>query len=282
MYLDFRLYRHANSSLWIADRYADPTTVALFQDVDGLLRRPDCRIIKDQRKIKVGHLTIELAGQACSVYIKRYNAYSARQRLGSLLMRSGAMRALRGVARLKSVGVAVPEPIAVIEKQALGNSAGSFFVTHEVAGKTADRYWCEDLTQSAADLRRLQRRRLLEGLARLFRRLHDQRIYHNDLKDVNILVVPDPTSDSESFVLLDLEGVQRCGTLSVRRQQKNLVQLNRTLGNHVSRSLRWYFLKEYFRGQSSSHRVIRDWALTIHRESEQLNALKRSQRQAKA
>src|SRR5204863_3184173 len=82
------------------------------------------------------------------------------------------------------------------------------------------------------------------GLAQIFHNLHSHGIYHNDLKDANILAV-DRSEGTVRFFLLDLEGVKRYAPLSEKRRVKNLVQLHRTLGRYLRQTDRLIFLKWY-------------------------------------
>jgi serine/threonine protein kinase len=238
---------------------ADSSSVDLIADPDRLLARADCQIVKDQRKIKVGRMVLLLNGRARSIYIKRYNAFSPRYKLGSLVIKSGALRSLEGAALLQSAAIATALPIAAVEMRRSGMLARSFFVSEEISGgKTADRYWREDLSGLPQGEGFNRRRGFLRGLAMLFAKLHAQRIYHNDLKDANILVAraKDP---GERFFLLDLEGVRRCSTVSERRRIKNLVQLNRTFGRGLSRSQKFRLLKSYLGSDFSDPGKRRFW-----------------------
>jgi hypothetical protein len=107
-------------------------------------------------------------------------------------------------------------------------------------------------------------------LAGLFASLHGHNVYHNDLKDANIVIGPE-----ESFFLLDLEGVRRNARLSRSRRIKNLVQLNRTLGKHLKRSERWYFLTCYLKQASLDRRATKLWARDIHEQSVRLDKSKK-------
>jgi serine/threonine protein kinase len=154
---------------------------------------------------------------------------------------SGALRSLQGAAILKRAGFSTATPVAAVESRQFGMVMKSFYVSEEVIGGiTADRYWQSMLTNSQ---RAGWRRRFLESLAAIFKTLHCRGVYHNDLKDANILVVPD--RDRTLFYLLDLEGVRLYGKLNHSRRIKNLVQLNRTLGRFTRRTDKLYFLKVY-------------------------------------
>jgi serine/threonine protein kinase len=139
----------------------------------------------------------------------------------------------------------------------------SFYISEEIVdGMTSDRYW-----QSVAkdSQRFFRRRRFLESLAALFKMLHDRGIYHNDLKDANILVVPD--EDKLSFYLLDLEGVRLYPNLNHSRRVKNLVQLNRTLGRVTRRADKLYFLKVYLGPVFRNRLEKRRWVTEVIEQS---------------
>jgi serine/threonine protein kinase len=107
----------------------------------------------------------------------------------------------------------------------------------------------------------------------LFSRLHDHDVYHNDLKDANILIASQRGAQ-EVFFLLDLEGVRRDVRLNRSRRIKNLVQLNRTLGKLLKQSERWYFLTIYLSGEAVDRRTKKRWAAAIHRQSVRLDKIK--------
>jgi hypothetical protein len=96
----------------------------------------------------------------------------------------------------------------------------------------------------------------------LLSQLHQQRIYHNDLKDANIVVRATAPGD-EKFFLLDLEGVRRCWYVSRRRRIKNLVQLNRTLGTILSRADKLCFLDAYLGSSKVPYPIRRRWVRRI-------------------
>ena len=191
----------------------------LLANPDELFGRPDCKISKDQRKIKVGRIDLLIDGVSTGVYLKRYNAFSARYRIGSLVLSSGAVKSVRGAEILSRAGISTATPLASIERRSWGILNSSFFLSKEIIrGKTADAYWRENLTPIRGAEGFRHRRRFLKALASLFVGLHEHGIYHNDLKDVNILV--HDGSSGEHFALLDLEGVRHCWYLSRRRRVK--------------------------------------------------------------
>ena len=278
---NFVCRNHGNSSVWVAQEFAGPADVALLADADRLFDGPGCEIIKDQRKIKVARVQIKLGGEARPLYLKRYNAFSWRVLFGSLFRDSGAVRALRGAAVLLEARIATAKPVAVVERRSWGMVTKSFFFTEAIErGKTVDAYWRDDLSGLEGQNGFRRRRGFLRALASLFKSLHGQDIYHGDLKDANILVVPSTDARADCFFLLDLEGIRRYRRLSDRRRIKNLVQLNRTLGRHVRRTEKLYFLARYMSSRFDDLRRKRLWSATILRRSSSLNRKKLAAKKA--
>jgi hypothetical protein len=244
--------------------FLDPAFVTRLAEPDQFFRDPGCEIVKDQKKIKVGRLTVTIAGSPLSVYVKRYNAFSMRYKVVSTFVRSGARRALSGAAILSSKNIQTAKPVAAVERRVRGVLTGSFFISEEVAGgATVDVYWRETLRPIAGKGGFWRRRRFLGALAGLFHRLHEQSIYHDDLKDANILAVPNGVEAAESFFLLDFEGVRSRSPLSERRRIKNLMQLERTLGRHLRPVDRLVFLKSYLGVSFADRRFRRKQVNTI-------------------
>jgi hypothetical protein len=272
---DFVCRKLGDSLIWVAREYAAPADVALIADADRLFQGTGCEIIKDQRKIKVARIGINLGGQDRAIYLKRYNAFSWRILLGSLFRRSGAVKALRGAAVLSSARIGGAKPLAAVESRCWGMVTKSFFFTEEIAqGKTIDAYWRATLAPLEGRGGFSRRRSFLRALAWLFRSLHGQRVYHADLKDVNIIVVAGEPGQADCFFLLDLEGIRKYDRLRRRRRVKNLVQLNRTFGRYVRSTDKMYFLKEYLAGAFSEPREKRRWAIQILGRSSSLDRRK--------
>jgi hypothetical protein len=249
--------------MWLQPNLTSASMIGLLADLDRLFERPDCVLVKDQKKIKVGRVPLETSETKIGVYIKRYNAFSWRYRIQSYFSHSGASRALRGAAILWEAQIKTAKPLAAVEVRHWGMLNKSFYLSEEItAAKTADAYWRENLKTARGVTGFHARRRFLTDLSRLFRRLHGERIYHNDLKDFNILVREDESGNEEFFVL-DLEGVRRCCYLSMRRRIKNLTQLNRTLGRFLSRTEKLCFLKSYLQNGRLSRDMQARWVKNI-------------------
>jgi hypothetical protein len=259
------------TSIWINRKVVDPTLVDRFADPDRLLADPACEIIKDQKKITIGRVALGLVPYA--IYIKRYNVFSLRHRLASPFVMSGALRALHGATVLGRSNISSAVPLAAVERRYWGLLAKSFFISKEITGgKTVDAYWRDDLQflPGAAGVR--QRRDFLVRLGQLFQMLHGHEIYHNDLKDANILAAP--RQQATAFFLLDLEGVRQYVRLSKKRRLKNLVQLHRTLGRYLRGPDKLVVLKHYLGNSFAKRSIRRQWIKNILRQSDRLNRAK--------
>jgi hypothetical protein len=271
---EFVFLKQSGVRFWIKRELLEKLTVETFLEADSLFNRADCKIIKDQKKIKVGRLVLEVAGKSTAVFLKKYNAFSWRYRLLSPFSASGAYRSLRGAAILAGAQIQTGTPLAAVEWRRWGMLERSIFLSQEIeSAKTADAHWLETLAPLEGGYGVIRRRGFLVSLAQLLRELHARAIYHNDLKDANVLVRADPDG-KEYFFLLDLEGVRQCVCLSNRRRIKNLVQLNRTLGRLLSRTQKLALLTHYLGERANDKKALGWWISRLRRAT--LNADQRS------
>jgi serine/threonine protein kinase len=259
---EFGSQRLGKSRIWADSSLLASVAPEILADPDQLFGRTDCKLLKDEPKVKVGRVVLDIKGVSTGVYLKRYNSFLLRYRVAALVLGSRALKSFRGSEILSRAGISTARPLAVIELRSGGMLDSSFFLSQEVhLAKTVDAYWRENLTPLPGVEGFRWRRKFLDALAALVVELHERRIYHNDLKDANILVRD--SSSGVCFSLLDVEGVRRCWYLSRRRRVKNLVQLNRTLGKFVSRTGKLFFLDAYLRRRSNEKGTKRRWIVDI-------------------
>ena len=275
VYPNFILHRSGRCRIWLDANHAHPAVLALLKKPDELFDLPGCEVIKDQRKIKVARVALELGGARRRIYVKRYNTFSLRHRLGSIFSPSGGIRSLRGAAILTRNGIATAKPIAAVEERIWGAVTWSFFLSEEIqGGVTVDSLWREILSSRPTPEGARSRRAFLTALGTLFHALHSQGVYHNDLKDANILAAPITDSERTALFLLDLEGVRQYRALSESRRIKNLVQLNRTLGRYLRNVQKLRVLQAYLNRESASRQLRRRIIERVVRESKRLDAVK--------
>ena len=276
---EFVFLKRDGTRIWLRQGLMENAVLEVLREPDALFARGECRMIKDQRKIRVGRMALAIGGLSTPVYVKRYNAFSWRYKVLSLFSRSGALRSLRGAVVLTRIGLQTGKPLAVLELRRWGLLAGSFYISEEIAsGYRADVYWRDRLRPLSGVSGFRGRRRFLQDLAGLFQRLHHAGVYHNDLKDANILVRADGAGRA-MFYLLDLDGVRNCFFLSWRRRVKNLVQLNRTLGQLLRNTEKLYWLEQYLGREFENRNVKRRWlrrVLWATRRADQRSLAKKS------
>lgn len=260
--IEYTIVRRGSTTIRVRPDCCDSIFVERLARADDWFADPGFVLVKDTDKTKVGRVTVAIGKQAHTVFVKRYNAFSLRYRIGSLFSRSAARRSLSGAEVLRTGAIASARPVASIEVRRYGMLERSFFISEEIPGaRTSDRYW-RSLPGAGEGDRGFQLRRMfLRQLARLFRDLHERRIYHDDLKDANVMAYS--VAGAVNFALLDLEGVRRCRHLSRRRRVKNLVQLHRTLGRYLSRPQKLVWLKYYLGGDFDNRALRRRWIADV-------------------
>lgn len=275
---DFIRQKRGSATLWIGQKFTDPAFVDSLVDADRWFDDPKCQIIKDEKKTKVGRLAVLIRGQEHPLYVKRFNAFSLRYRIGSLFTPSRAFRSLQGAAILRNARIPTATPVAAVEYRTWGALTKSFFISEAIPeGETTDTYWSRELRPLHGRGGIERRRGFLRALAKLFRSLHGQHVYHNDLKDANILAAEDGSANSVSFFLLDFEGVKCYSRLSKRRRLKNLVQLNRTLGRHLRHPEKLYFLEAYLESAANDRIVKRRLISKVLRQTRRVDVIKARQ-----
>ncbi|MBN2490965.1 MAG: hypothetical protein JXQ29_08955 [Planctomycetes bacterium] len=88
--------------------------------------------------------------------------------------------------------------------------------------------------------------RVGRAVADLVRRLHEQGVYHGDLKACNLFVALDGGAGAAALTLVDLDRVVFADRpLGRRRRIKNLAQLHAAVPTHVSRRARCRWFRRY-------------------------------------
>lgn len=162
---EFVLERRGSLSLHVVRTLTKDLMRNLAPDPDHFFDLPGCEIIKDQKKIKVARVKIEIQGDVKTVYLKRYNAFSWRYRFGTLFQESGALKSLNGAAILSEFGIRTARPLAAVDSRSWGMLNRSFFLSEEIEnGKAADAYWREELLTMKGKEGTRRRKRFLQGI----------------------------------------------------------------------------------------------------------------------
>ncbi|MCC6763547.1 MAG: hypothetical protein IT293_02695 [Deltaproteobacteria bacterium] len=208
-----------------------------LRDVEGLLRAPSTRVLKDGRRATVA--AVETS--AGLLVLKRFRDDTPLRLAVALALGPSAARVWRATALMRAAGFAAPEPVAALERRRFGLPLRSCFVARFVAGPALDELW---RTRRGA-----ARRALTIAFADWLRTLHAAGLYPQDLRAANVLV---PREDPPVFVLVDLDRVRRYRRLSWRRRRKNVVQVHRSVGRGAPRRESMRFLRRYLGDPSAA------------------------------
>jgi tRNA A-37 threonylcarbamoyl transferase component Bud32 len=199
---------------------------------EGLLARPDTRMLKRRDAGRtVGMVCLD--GE--DVVVKPYEEDGVIDGIERLVLGSAAARAARGIARMREVGFATPDLVAVLETPLVHGARRSVLATRAVAGQRAD--------HARESLPSAERAQLAARLGSYVRELHARGAYPQDLWMTNWIVARD--GGDWRWVLVDLDRVRLYRKVSWRRRLKNLVQIERSLGRLWSAAERSAFLAAY-------------------------------------
>ena len=145
--------------------------------------------------------------------------------------------------RLFSLGIHVPQPLAIIERRWFPGNGQSILVTEYVEGY-------ERVSRVFALLREDERKPFLENLARFTKRLHSTCFCHADLWARNLLV----DENKRDFFVIDLDGGYFNCKLLPLRAPVNLAQLLFSL-NRAS-ALSEQEVKQFLEGYGATYKTI--------------------------
>ncbi len=160
---------------------------------------------------------------------------------------SKGLKAWLGGNGLRARGVSSIKPLALMEQKSWFGRTESFFVMEaSKAEEEMDRYICKEFDGMK------EKRNFIKAFALWLYQLHQRNIYHQDMKACNILV--SRNGQMWDFKLLDLEDVRLNEKIDEKKLFKNLLQLNTSITNLVTRTDRLRIFKAY----QDQHPIIRN------------------------
>lgn len=123
------------------------------------------------------------------------------------IMPSRAFRYLTVAQTLKGIGIDTPTVIAVVEEKCFFGVRRSFVLTEWCRNTVAlQKYGAATAIRDLSQTESAERQEIIDCLAKLVRLLHQNKIFHLDLKPDNILLRKE-TPDLPSLILIDLDSV---------------------------------------------------------------------------
>jgi len=149
-------------------------------------------------------------------------------------------------------------PAAAGEKKKFGLVSESYLVMEKVEGCTdLAKYLLQD--EREADIQ--ERKKVIDNLGRLTRRIHDQGVLQVDLALNNFLITSTQTGESQLF-MSDFEKVKFLNVIPEHMRLKGLAKLNR-IGRKVSLAERIRFLKAYLHPESKERKRLHAMARAL-------------------
>ena len=220
---------YARSPQWaeIAARAEDLISGAAFEPV------------KDETKTRAGFIALE---NGASAFIKRFDRGSLTYGWWLRIRGSRARRSLRGAALLRAHGFGHPEPYAALELSSAGSIRASYLISEPLrSAKTLSAFI--NLRGRARGEQAGWRRSVLAAVAREIRRLHEAGLFSSDLQETNLMI--DQGGGEPRIYFVDLDGFRLLRRVPRHRRERNLVQLDRSIGRFLRRSARLRFLYDY-------------------------------------
>ncbi len=181
-----------------------------------------------------------------SVVVKQYRVSCGMCLIKNIFSNSTGKKAWIAGNGLLVYGFNTPKPLALMEKKVLGITTGSYLIMEDARDcLEMDRYILKNFHDKSS-LRELKKKMaLINNLAETMGRMHNQNIFHHDLKTCNIMVKE--KGKSFYFTFLDFDKVSFEEEITIRKRVKNLTQINLSTPKLISTTDRLRFLKEYLR-----------------------------------
>ncbi len=206
---------------------------------EDLISGPGFEPVKDEAKTRAGFIALENGAEA---FIKRLDPGSWTYGWWVRIRGSRARRSVRSAALLRSHGFRHPEPYAAAELRSAGSIRASYLISEPLRSARTLSVFI-DLRTRARGERARRRRSVLAAVAREIRRLHDAGLFSSDLQETNLMI--DQVEGEPKIYFVDLDGFRRLRRVRQQRRERNLVQLDRSIGRFLRRSARLGFLYAY-------------------------------------
>jgi len=244
-----RFYRAAalGCRAWASQHLPPADLHRVMVDPEALFRQPDCRVLKSGPSSRVAEVELRIDGEPRRVICKQFHSKRWGIALGRLFRSTPAYRSWLNAFRFEDRGLPTPRGLALIHRMRFGLIRDSFLLMEKVAGAAELPAYLQWLDALPSAQRVNERRALVEQVARLLRRLHRHRFYHQDLKGANILVQSSANLGQTSLVFIDLVGVVRGRRVSRRRRARDLARLHVSFHDdpRLSRTDKLRFLRIY-------------------------------------
>lgn len=210
------------------------------------------KIVQCDKKALFKYTPNRLISVHTGYFIKEYR-YAFIDRLKNLFRRHPAKSAWVAANAFRVRDVATAEALALVEERFGAIVKRSYLVFREIKNAVPSNEYVSKFETKKCS-RSSVRDDFIRNFAQAISRLHQEGIYHSDLKANNILICDQTTYKSGKFYYLDLDRVSFKRNVSLRRRIKNLAQLNAAMPAVMTRTDRMRFFR-YYCSNKISHAV---------------------------
>lgn len=216
---------------------------------EALIRGAGFEPVKDEGRTRAGFVALENGARA---FIKRFEAGSRGRGLWARVRGSRARRSLQGAELLESRGFRRPEPYAAAEVIDAGGISTSYLVSEALFRAATFSAFLKIRGRSPEPEARW-RAGILKAVAREVRRFHEAGLFSSDLQETNLML--EEAGGECRIYFVDLDRLRSPRRVRWRPRERNLVQLDRSVGRFLSRSARLRFLYAYLGGRPERQRA---------------------------
>jgi tRNA A-37 threonylcarbamoyl transferase component Bud32 len=243
---DFSRKRFADMKIFFRKGYdADRFTWLIEKHHNALVSGDKAIVMKSDLKTALTGFPLENE-KIQSVVVKQYKVSCGMCLIKNIFRNSAGKKAWIAGNGLLAYGFNTPKPLALMEKKVSGITSDSYLIMENARDcLEMDRYILKNFHAKSSLSKLKKKRALINDLAETVGRMHNQNIFHHDLKTCNIMVKEKGKSPYITF--LDFDKVSFAEEITIRKRVKNLTQMNLSTPKLISMTDRLRFLKEYLR-----------------------------------
>ena len=229
-------------------------------------------VLKDSHTATVCKAMLPTDPTPAPVIVKRPLARNLLRRLRLMFGPSRNMRSWRMANMLLNRDLPVAQPLAVVERYALGFVRLDSVAFSDYIADSADleTFLTRDVASLPMARQRETKDRLLASVVRLLRDFHDRGFIHHDMKAPNLLVNwPPPYEGAPQLTFIDMDGIRHVRRSGEDQRMRALVRLCVSLlgSPACTRTDRLRFLNRHLTGPG---RTSAQWKAMWHRINERV------------